>query len=69
MPLQRWLVIIGCVLIITGLLLPWLLKAGVGRLPGDFYLKKGSITFYFPIMTCLVLSIIINVIIWLLYRR
>lgn len=68
MQLQKWLIIIGFVLIVVGLCLPWILKSGLGRLPGDIYLKKDHVTFYFPIVTCIILSIIISLIIWLFKR-
>ncbi|MGE5631100.1 MAG: DUF2905 domain-containing protein [Caulobacteraceae bacterium] len=35
-------------------------KAGIGRLPGDIYIRKGNFTFYFPIVTCILLSIILT---------
>jgi hypothetical protein len=68
MQLQKWLIVIGCVFIIIGICLPILLKLGFGRLPGDFNIKKDNVTFYFPIMTCIVLSLIISLIFWLLNR-
>ena len=68
MQLQKWLIIIGCLFIVAGLCLPWVLKSGLGRLPGDIYLKRDHVTFYFPIVTCIVLSIIISVILWLFNR-
>jgi hypothetical protein len=68
MQLQKWLIIIGCLFIVAGLCLPWILKLGLGRLPGDIYIKKDYITFYFPIVTCIVLSVIISLIIWFFKR-
>lgn len=62
MQLQKWLIIIGCLFIVVGFCLPWLLKSGLGRLPGDIYLQKDNATFYFPIVTCIVLSILISLI-------
>jgi len=55
------LIILGVVIVAIGVLLvlgikiPWL-----GKLPGDIFVKKGNFTFYFPIVTCIVLSIIIS---------
>jgi hypothetical protein len=65
---QKWLIIIGCLLIVVGFCLPWILKSGLGRLPGDIYIKKDHFTFYFPMVTCIILSIIISVIFWLFNR-
>ena len=44
------------VLLMVGNKIPWL-----GRLPGDMLIKKGSVTFYFPIVTCILLSIILSI--------
>ena len=50
------LIIVGMgVLLMVGNKIPWL-----GKLPGDILIKKGNFTFYFPIVTCIVLSIIIS---------
>lgn len=53
-------IIIGVAFIIIGLL--WQL---IGRLPGDFVFKKGNVTFYFPIMTSIVVSIILSLLFYL----
>jgi hypothetical protein len=68
---------IGKILIIFGLLL--LLLGGalllvekipfIGKLPGDIHFKKGNFTFYFPITTCILLSILLSIILTLLGRR
>lgn len=68
MPLQKWLIVIGCLFIVAGLCLPWIVKFGFGRFPGDIYIKKDHLTFYFPIMTGIILSIIISLILWLINR-
>lgn len=68
MSLQKWLIIIGCLFIVAGLFLPLILKSGFGRLPGDIYIKKDHVTFYFPIVTCIIISVVISLIIWLLKR-
>ncbi|MEW6770688.1 MAG: DUF2905 domain-containing protein [Bacillota bacterium] len=67
----------GKVLVITGILLLVLgglmLLAGkipgVGRLPGDIYYQRGNFTFYFPLATCILLSIILSIILSLFFRR
>lgn len=64
--LGRTLIVLGTALIIIGLLV--LLKnhipilKNLGALPGDFTIKKVGLTFYFPFATCLVVSILINLI-------
>lgn len=62
---SRILIILGIVLIIVGLLWPWILKLNLGKLPGDIVLRRGNFTFYFPIVTSIILSIIISLIFWL----
>ena len=64
----RWLVAVGLVLVVVGLLWPWLGKFGLGRLPGDILVERGDFRFYFPIVTCLVVSVVVSLILWLLNR-
>lgn len=64
------LIVVGVVIALIGLLftlggrLPWL-----GRLPGDITIRRGNVTFYFPLVTSLLLSVILTVIVWLVGRR
>jgi hypothetical protein len=55
--MQKLLLISGVVLLILGLLWPWISQLGLGRLPGDLALERGSVRFYFPIVTCIILSV------------
>jgi hypothetical protein len=55
--MQKLLLISGVVLLILGLLWPWISQLGLGRLPGDLALERGPVTFYFPIVTCIILSV------------
>jgi hypothetical protein len=64
----RWLVAIGLVLILVGLLWPFLSKLGLGRLPGDIVIERGNFRFYFPIVTCLIVSVVLSFFLWLLNR-
>jgi hypothetical protein len=66
--MQRWLIAIGLVLLVAGLLWPWLAKLGLGRLPGDIRIEREGFSFYFPLMTGLLVSIVISIIIWLLRK-
>lgn len=66
--LGRLLIIIGIVLIVLGLILTYsnfFTHLKLGRLPGDISYRRGSFSFYFPLTTCVVLSIILTVIIYL----
>ena len=64
--MARGLIVFGVVLIVLGVLV----KAGVplGRLPGDLSWQRGNSTFYLPLVTCLLLSIVLSVILALLRR-
>jgi hypothetical protein len=64
----RWLVTIGLVLILVGLLWPLLSKLGLGRMPGDIVIERGNFRFYFPIVTCLIVSVVLSFFLWLLNR-
>jgi hypothetical protein len=66
--MAKFLIITGCVLILLGLLWPLIEKSPLGRLPGDIWLKGENTTFYFPIVTCLVISLLISLVLWLFSR-
>jgi len=66
--MQRALIILGLVLVAAGLAWPWLSRLGLGRLPGDIRIETGSGGFYFPIVTCLVISVVLSLILWFLRR-
>ena len=56
----RTLIVIGLVLVGVGLLVQ--LGLPIGRLPGDISIKRGNSTFYFPIVTCIVVSVVLSLI-------
>ena len=60
--MQKILIILGIILLIIGLLYPYIKKLGLGQLPGDILFKTGNSTFFFPLMTCLMISIILTII-------
>ena len=66
--MARTLILIGLVLVVLGLLWPWLARLGIGRLPGDIVVERGNFTLYFPIATCILISVALSVILWLLNR-
>lgn len=65
----KGLILLGVVLIVAGILfsfagkIPWL-----GQLPGDIYIQRERFTFYFPLTTCLILSLILTLVLYL-FRR
>jgi hypothetical protein len=60
----RWLIIAGVVLIALGLAWPLIAKLGLGRLPGDIHLERDGYSFYFPIVTGLIISVVLSLILW-----
>ncbi len=73
-PLGKMLLLFGLVMVLLGVVLlvaghfsgkvPWL-----GRLPGDIYIQRGSWTFYFPLATCLIVSVVLTLLFSLFSRR
>jgi membrane protein implicated in regulation of membrane protease activity len=63
--MARFLIFTGLILLVAGLLWPYVAKLGLGHLPGDIVFKRGNTTFYFPIVT----SIVLSAVLWLLGRR
>jgi len=66
--MQRFLITVGAVLLLAGLLWPWLSKLGLGRLPGDIRIETANGVFYFPITTCVIVSGVVSLILWFLRR-
>jgi hypothetical protein len=66
--IARFLIVLGAVLILLGLLMPWLGKLGLGRLPGDIVIERENFSFYFPITTSILVSLLLSAIFWLLQR-
>jgi hypothetical protein len=64
----RALVILGILLVIAGLAWPWLSRLPLGRLPGDIVIERGTSRFYFPLTTCVLVSVVLSVILWI-FRR
>ncbi|MAI59553.1 MAG: hypothetical protein CMM92_00850 [Rickettsiales bacterium] len=66
--MQKTFIIIGILFVLAGLLFPFLRDIGLGKLPGDIVIKKEKSSFYFPIVTCIVVSIIISFILMFLKK-
>ncbi len=64
------LIITGIILIIAGALFLFVNKIPfLGRLPGDIAVQNKNFSFYFPLTTCIIISIILSLIMWLLGRK
>ena len=65
----KFLIVVGIALVLVGLVvffrvqIPW-----VGRLPGDIWVKKESFSFYFPITTCILVSIVLTFVFYIFCR-
>jgi len=55
--------VVGVVIVLAGRL-PW-----IGRLPGDIYVQRGNFTFYFPLATSILVSIVLTLVFWVFGRR
>jgi hypothetical protein len=71
MNLGRTLIVLGAILLAAGVLvsLGERLPIRLGRLPGDFVVRGKNSTFYFPLMTSILLSVVLSVVLWLVNRR
>ena len=70
MGIGRLLITAGIVLVVLGLLftLGDKLPIRLGRLPGDIVVRGKNSTFYFPLMTCVILSVVLSLVMWLVRR-
>jgi hypothetical protein len=66
--MQRVLIVTGVVLAAIGLAWPWVSKLGLGRLPGDIRIETANGVFYFPLMTCIVISVVLSLVLWFIRR-
>ncbi|MCL4801403.1 MAG: DUF2905 family protein [Burkholderiales bacterium] len=66
--MSRWLITVGVVLVVIGIAWPWLAKLGLGRLPGDIRIERDGFTFYFPVTTGLLVSIVLSLVLWFLRK-
>lgn len=65
----RMLMWTGALLFVLGLILQYGSRfLSLGRLPGDIFIQRGNFTFYFPLMTCILLSVVLSLLAWL-FRR
>ncbi len=68
-PVGKSLILFGAILIVVGILFTFVDKIPfLGRLPGDIHIKKDHFSFYFPIATSVIVSVIVSLVMWL-FRR
>ncbi len=66
--MARFLIVLGVILVVAGLLWPWLGKLGLGRLPGDIWIERDNLTVVIPLGTSLLLSVVLSLVLWLIGR-
>lgn len=66
--MQRFLIILGVAILVAGLAWPWLAKLGLGRLPGDIHIVRENFSFYFPLTTGVIISLVVSLLFWI-FRR
>lgn len=66
--MQRFLIVVGILVVLAGILWPWISKWPIGRLPGDIRFERDGFGFYFPITTGLLISAVITIVLWLLRK-
>jgi hypothetical protein len=63
--MAKWLIFLGALLILIGLMWPGLSKLGIGHLPGDIHIKREGFDFYFPLTSSIIASIILSLLFWI----
>jgi Protein of unknown function (DUF2905) len=66
--MNRMLVVLGAVLVVAGLLWPWLEKMHLFHLPGDIVIDRPGFKFFLPITTMLIVSAVLSIVAWLMRR-
>jgi hypothetical protein len=66
--MQRLLITIGILILVLGLLWPWVGKLPLGRLPGDILIEREGLRLYLPITTMLLISALVTLVLWFLRR-
>ena len=62
--MQKLLIVLGIALVLIGLAWPWISSMPFGRLPGDIVIQKENFTFYFPVTTMIIASVVLSLIVW-----
>jgi hypothetical protein len=66
--MARALIVLGLVILAAGLLWPYLSQLGLGRLPGDIVIERENMRLYFPLATCLLISLLLSAVLWVVNR-
>lgn len=66
--MNRTLILVGLLIVAIGLLWPWLSRLPLGHLPGDIVIRRDNVSFYFPITTMILASLLASALLWLFQR-
>ncbi len=66
--MNRLLVALGAMLVLAGLLWPWLKKMNLFRLPGDVVIERPGFKFFLPITTMVIVSLVLSIVAWLMRK-
>jgi hypothetical protein len=66
--MAKWLITLGVILVVLGFAWPLIIRLGLGHLPGDIHIERKGFSFYFPITTSIIISLVISIILWI-FRR
>jgi len=65
---NRTLILIGLIIVAVGLFWPWLSRLPFGQLPGDIAVRRENVSFFFPITTMILVSVVLSALMWLFNR-
>jgi len=63
--MTKWLIIIGIIFILVGMAWPWLSRLGIGHLPGDIDIERKGFSFYFPVTSSIIISLVLSIVFWI----
>ncbi len=66
--MQKLLIILGGFLLALGIFWPWVTKLPLGRLPGDIFIRRAGFQFFFPVTTCILISIVLTLLFWIMRK-
>ncbi|HYG19379.1 MAG TPA: DUF2905 domain-containing protein [Ohtaekwangia sp.] len=64
----KWLIIVGIVLLVSGLIITYIPRFPLGRLPGDIVIERENFRFYLPITSSIIVSVILSLIVFIVNR-
>jgi len=66
--IQKYIIVIGIIIVLIGIFFPYISKIPLFRLPGDIVIEKPNFKFYFPIVSMILISIFLSLLFWLIRK-